>query len=142
MIFETLCLGRSKLLSYVCKNTQKWTAFVFGNIYLHKIFTKLCLINMHIFIYSNTICNCKLWQVPWFYFVLEYFHTTTIHVWIDLSPPNFHRVYVWLIYIFCDVSMPNVTAGYGRISDLLHFCQIFTNCVMRQKCIEMKSNPI
>ena len=41
LIFETILLGRSLTLLYVWKKiSQKWTAFVFGSIYLYQTFTK------------------------------------------------------------------------------------------------------
>ena len=62
-----------------------------------------------------------------------YFHTLlmTIHVWIVISPPNFHRLCVLFMYTFL-VNMPNITVNYGRFSDLkcflfLVFSYIVTN---------------
>ena len=96
----------------------------------------------------------------------------TIHFWIIVSPPNFHRLCVWLMYTFWCINMP---AGYGRFSDLngfvweftniitclLNLHQTFTNCVSSywlqlqhtilpyvfvcfgsKKHIEMKSKPL
>ena len=45
----------------------------------------------------------------------------TIHVWIIVSSPNFHRLCIWIMYIFWYISMPNVTAEYGRFSNLIAF---------------------
>ena len=72
--------------------SQKWTAFIFGSTYLDQTFNK------HILIYRNARCDCKLWKVPWFYSVFEYFHTLLkiIHVWIVISLQTFTDcVYSW-----------------------------------------------
>ena len=87
-----------------------------------------------------------------------HFHTLllTIHDWIVVSPPNFHWLYVWLMYTFWYV---NVTASYGRFSDLIAFSGNFhilqiTACLKRYnfikllhfvswgRSVEMKSKPI
>ena len=105
------------------------------------IFTKLsktvCLINMHILIYRYARCNCNLWKVFWFYCPFWYFHTllTTIHVWIIVSSPNFHRLFVSWMYTFWYVNMSNVTIGYGRLSSLIAFFfwefSYITTCLKR-----------
>ena len=68
-----------------------------------------------------------------------YFHTllTIIHVWIVVSPQNFHKLSFYSMYTFWYVNMTNVTTSYERLSDLMRFWgqktiqlhQTFTNCV-------------
>ena len=103
---------------YLKKKSQKWMAFVFG-----KLSQNMCLFNIYILIYRYVRCDCKLWNAPWCYCVFSYVHIllTTIHDWIIVSSPKFHRLYVWLIYTFWYINLPNVTAGYGRFSDLISF---------------------
>ena len=52
-----------------------------------------------------------------------YFYTllTTIDVWNLASSPIFHRLYVWLMYTFRDIKIPNLTPGKGMLSHLMHF---------------------
>ena len=50
----------------------------------------------------------------------RYFHRllTSIHVWIVVSLPNFHKLFDKWMYTFWYVIMPNVTTGYGRFYNL------------------------
>ena len=59
LIFETLCLGRSKRLSYIyLKNKlEKWTAFVFGSTKLHQTFTE-CASNQYT---HFDVLICQMW---------------------------------------------------------------------------------
>ena len=124
----TLCLGRSKTLPYVRKKYDKNKRHLC--LVWHK-FTKLsqnaCLINTHILIYRQySRYDCKLWNDPWFYCV---FLAIFINNWrafmseVQISLPNFLRLCVWIIYTLWYVNMPNVTAGYGRISDSIAFLE-------------------
>ena len=54
------------------------------------------------------------------------FHTlsTTIHVWSFLYSPKFHRLCVWSIHTVWYVNIPDMTANYKRLSDLVvFFCE-------------------
>ena len=55
LIFEILCLDRSKTLPCLKIISQKWTTFVFGNTYLHQTLTE-CVLK-------------KLWKALWLYCV-------------------------------------------------------------------------
>ena len=70
MIFETLCLGRTKTLTYdwnfFHKNEQN-LYFVTHN--FTKLSQNICLIKTHILIYLFAKCNCNLWKAFWFYCV-------------------------------------------------------------------------
>ena len=112
------------------------------------IFTKLsqnvCLINIHILIYLHARYDCKLWNALWFYYVFGHFHTLlltlTIHVWIVVSPPNFHwktdistcqmsqQVIEWFYSVFASF------AHNWRIfmSEVLYTHQTFTGCLSNQ----------
>ena len=53
-----------------------------------------------------------------------YFRTlsTTIHVWIVLYPPNFHKSWcLFNIYTFWNANMLNVTISYGGFSNIIAF---------------------
>ena len=93
LIFETHCLGRSKILPHVwkkyhdnerhfCLVTQSFT----------KLSLNVCLINTLILMYWDARCDI------WFYFILFlcYFQTllTRIHFESTVSSPNFHRMCV------------------------------------------------
>ena len=75
LIFETVCLGRSKTLLYVwkiyLKNERHYLCLV------AHIFTNLsqnaCLINIHTLIYWYARYNCKLCNALWFYCVFWVF---------------------------------------------------------------------
>ena len=56
------------------------------------------------------------------------FHTllTSIHVLSAVSPPNFHRLCVLIMYIFWNVNMPYVTAGYRKFSYSIAFFGYFS----------------
>ena len=70
LIFKTLCLCRSKTLPYVWKIiSQKWAVFEFGGHIFTKLSQNVCLINIQFLIYQHDRCDCKLWNVPWFYCV-------------------------------------------------------------------------
>ena len=55
------------------KISQKRAAFAFKSTYLHQTLTE-CVSNTHILIYRHTRCDCKLWNILWFYSVFGYFH--------------------------------------------------------------------
>ena len=67
-----------------------------------KLSQNLCLINIHILIYWHARYDCRLWNVYSFYCIFWEFYTqlTTIHVWIVVSPPNFHKLCVQSIDTF------------------------------------------
>ena len=58
------------------------------------------------------------------FFGIFYTLLTTIHVWITVSPPNFHRLCDRLVFTFWYITMSNATAGYGSFSN---FCAFFRN---------------
>ena len=61
---------------------------------------KLCLlIKVNILVYQHARCDCKLWNIPWLFYVFVNFHTllVTIQVWIVVYLPNFHRLWVWFV---------------------------------------------
>ena len=74
LIFEALCLGRSKTLPYVWKKYLKNKRHL--RLVTH-IFTKLSqnvfLFNTHILMYQYARCNCKLWKAIWFYCIFWVF---------------------------------------------------------------------
>ena len=77
---------------------------------------------------------------------------TTIHVKSIVSSPKNHRLCVWLIHTIWYIDMPDVTTGYGKLSDLnvfvwdflilLHIWnplhQTFTNWVLRHESRDEK----
>ena len=74
LIFETLCLGRAKTLTYVWKKYHKnvpYLCFVAHSI--TKLSQNMCLINTHILMFQYARCNRKLWKVFWFYCVFWVF---------------------------------------------------------------------
>ena len=76
LVFETLCLGRSKTLSYVWKiyhKNERHLCLVAHS--FTKISQIMCLINTHILIYLHARCNCKLWKALSFYCVFGYFRS-------------------------------------------------------------------
>ena len=97
LIFETVFLGRAKTLTYVWKihhRNERHLCLVTQSI--TKLSQNKCLVNTHILIYRHTRCDCKLWHALWFYCVFGHFHTLlfNIHLWIVVSPPNFHWLYI------------------------------------------------
>ena len=97
LIFETLCLGKAKTLTYV------WTKFQKNERHLSLVthsFTKLpqnmCLINTQILVYWHARCNCKLRKALWFYWVFWVFS----YIIYEYSCLNFHRLCVWFMYTF------------------------------------------
>ena len=73
LIFETLCLGWAKTLTYVCKKYHKneWHLSLVAHTFT-QLLHNMCLINTHIFIYWYVRCNCKLWKALWFYCIFSY----------------------------------------------------------------------
>ena len=74
--------------------SQKWTAFVFDNSYLHQTFTEYVSNQYTHF----DILTSQMWPqvMEWLLNLLRffgYFHKwlLTIHVWSVVSSPNFHR---------------------------------------------------
>ena len=104
------------LVFYLILSLFGWI-FVFQCFFLsQKLTSFVCIINRHNLKYWYVRCNCKLWNAIWFYCVFfGYFHSllTSIRVCSVVSPLNFHRLCVLLMYTFWYVNMPNETAGYG-----------------------------
>ena len=134
-----------------CTMDFQVTAFMFDSTYLNRNFIEyICLINTHILIYRHSRCNWSYSLILLCFFWYFYTLLRSINVWIVVSPPNYPRLCVWLIYTFWNVNIPNVPAGYGRFSDLTAFFlgifiyyymfealklhRTFKNCVLRQKC--------
>ena len=125
MIFEIFCLGRSKKLPYVCKKYHKNERHL--SLVTHsvtKLSQNMCLINTHILVYWHDRCDYKLWNAPWFYCVFWVFsyiideHSCLKYCIFTKLSQIVYLIDV-LMYTFWYDNMPNVTAGYGRFSDLI-----------------------
>ena len=82
------------------------------------------LTNTHILICQYARCDFKLWNAPWFYCVFCVFsyifddHYSCLNYCIFTKHS---QIVFWLMYTFWFVNLPNMTAGYGRFSDLIVF---------------------
>ena len=127
LIFETLCLGRSKTLTCVFKKYHKNEPHLF---LVKGIFTKLsqnlCLINTHICMYQYVRCDCKLWNALWFYCVFWVF-SYIIDDNSCLKYCTFTKL-SWIVYV------PNVTASYGGLSDSIAFFWDFSCITFLELC--------
>ena len=110
----------------------------------------MCVLLIHTFWYIDMPDVRASYGIPFdFIKFFGHFHTLllTIHVWIVVSPPNFHWLYILSILIY---DMPDVTASYGMpfkfitffenlaqnwgifMSELLYLHQSFIDCVSNQ----------
>ena len=133
LIFETLYLGWSKILSYIWKNYHKNEQHLCLVTHIStKLSHNVCLINKHILIYWYARRNCRLWKVPWFYYVF------CLNIFILYWRPFMselmflHKIsQIVSMDTFWHVRIPNVTAGYGRFSDLIcAFFRVFSYIIL------------
>ena len=70
------------------------------------------------------------------YFVNFHTYLTTIYAWIVVSSANFHRLCVWLMYIFWYVEISN-KSYYGRFSDSISFLWEFLYILLCLKLLQI-----
>ena len=80
---------KSDILSIKVNQNERHSCLIAHVVTKHSL--NVCLINTHILIYIHARCDCKLWNAFWFYCR---FLGIFIHVWIVVSSPNIHRLYV------------------------------------------------
>ena len=133
LIFETLCLGKSKTLPCIEKKYHKNERHMCK---VTPIFTKLalnmCLFSAQIFMIEFPGVTTSYGETLDFIAFFEYFYTlmTSIHVWSIVSSLNFHRLCAWIVWIFWYVNVPNVIASYGKFSNLL--CFFIYYCILKR----------
>ena len=126
LIFETLCLGRSKTLSYVWKKYHKNERHLclVRHSYI-KFSQNKCLNNTNILTYLYASSNCKLWNALAFIaFFWVFSYIIDDHSCLDYCIFTKLSQIVWLINIWY-TNVLNVTAGCGRFSNLIAFSGYF-----------------
>ena len=93
----------------------KWTAFMY-------VYINMWLFHAHILIHCIDILDVTISYGKSYDFIAFFGY---FHVWSVASSPNFHKLYVWLMYTLWNVNIPNMSVGYGRFSYLIAFFEHF-----------------
>ena len=104
--------------------------------YVTHIFTKLsqnvCLINTHILIYCNAICNCKLWVFSIFIHCWQTFMSELLcfyQIFIDCVSNQFTHFGMWT----CQILLQVMEGSLFKLSLL----RIFFTCLKRYNFIKL-----